>query len=768
MRTAHLLSLLLLVGPASASRPVGTASPWVAASGPRLLVGALSGPQPGVPAEEVARRYLEGLRRQGLPWVPQELGPAQGSAVGPGQVLRWPQQHRGLPVRGGELSVRVTADGRIVRLVREVLEAAALVALDPRPQVPAEAAMQAVAALERGTVGPPALEIDQETGRPVWAVPCLDGARLENAIYLVDAHTGQLLRRIEQLRFADWFRVFRPSPAVRSEPERALLPGGGLFSPLAHMPRWLTGQLLRATSCIDEGTSRPVPGLSGSVHLCVPRQLAAADAEGNYDAFEPLVGDRDGRCPHRDDAQPNRFAEAHMYWHAAAIYDRFRQLYAGLGQADVRLRISTGANPQPLGMVANLCIPDTDHPGDVTRPLRPLDNAFFSPGGQGGFNEVLTGQQGDALGFGMGTRAAFALDGDVIYHEFTHAVVHSRGRLTAQIVEDDHGLSTDPGAINEALADYFSSALAGDGAVGEYAGRNFSLAGGLRNLDNRDHCSDDRIGQIHHDSQSFSGALWQARRHVASPPEQGGAAARRRDVFDQAVLAALEGSGPRPSMTEMAELVLQEVALRADQLGPAAQAQVEAAFVAHGILPACDRVIRGMRPKPLLCLDGIEGRGGRTRRAGHVQWRIEVPATADGLLVELEASSGGCAGPGLFRMPPPPLLQLAVAAGEAPIRWQRDEGSYDELVMLEQEGPRWRGQVPVRPGVYHVMVVNAGGSAIGRNIRFSLRCQGAGRCQEAGEAPGCGCRMGGVSGGPSGAWLVAVGMLGLRRRRRPV
>lgn len=773
------LSLPLMVPLATAAAPAGAKLP---AARPRLLLAPLGdAAEPPTAAArtpvEAGRLALAELRRRpGL--LPAELAAPEVIPVGEGHLLRYAQTHRGVPVLGGEVSLRLDARGRVLRLVRDVLDEDRLP--DVTPRLTAEAARRAVEALGRGAALEPELQIDLESGRLVWVVPSLDLRRLENAHYLVDAARGEVLRRIERLRFADRFRVYRPNPVVSPAPESLSLPGGagGPFTPDPATPRQLTSKLLRALNCIDDGTTRDVPGLGSAVHLCAARPTAVADGDGNFDGLQPLVNDADGVCPTAKDGNLNAFAEAHMYFHAATAYDRFRRLFQALGRADFKLRVSTGADPQPLPMIVNLCMPDFSNPGDTRRGLQQLDNAFFSPGGTGGLNQVLTGVSTDSLGFGMGRKANFALDGDVIYHEFTHAVVFSRGRLMFSVIEDDYGQNTDPGAMNEGLADYFSSSITGDPRVGEYASRNLTGAGNIRDLDNQDRCAEQRVGQVHEDSKAFSGALWQARLAVAGEPDAPAPAAGRRDAFDQAVLAALDGSGSRPTMTDVAKLVVQEVAQRAAQLGEGAEQKATEAFTAHGVLPECNRVIRRLDAKPLLCIDGTESRSGRKLMTGHVQWRVEVPGGVDTLKIGLRTFNGGCSGNPFGPEPPDPKLQLAVRAADEPLTWQRDDGNQDQLLSLRQSGSNWSGQVAVKPGVYHVMIVNAGGSAVGQDIRLALSCQAPEGCQAPEppkvtpmDAEGCGCRVGGRSSSDLGAGLggalgllAALGLL-LRRRR---
>ena len=48
------------------------------------------------------------------------------------------------------------------------------------------------------------------------------------------------------------------------------------------------------------------------------------------------------------------------------------------------------------------------------------------------------------IAFGMGAKANYTMDADVIYHEFTHAVISTRNRLVGSVGMDSYGLNDDP------------------------------------------------------------------------------------------------------------------------------------------------------------------------------------------------------------------------------------------------------------------------------------------------------------------------------------
>lgn len=117
----------------------------------------------------------------------------------------------------------------------------------------------------------------------------------------------------------------------------------------------------------------------------------------------------------------------------------------------------------------------------------------------------------------------YALDTDVLYHEYTHAVV---GKVSPSLAGAYH--EPEPGGINEAVADYFSSTVQNDPVLGEYA----ALATGdtyIRDLRSRNHYPEEvwakgsvKSGsltypdvrlypEVHQTGEVFGPALWDLR-----------------------------------------------------------------------------------------------------------------------------------------------------------------------------------------------------------------------------------------------------------------
>lgn len=763
---ATLFLLSLLAAPADAAAPAGNVEVFG-----NLWLGPLSPPAPG-PAggpAEIALRFLRDLWQKdpGLVPAPDSLSAPEVVPLGNGHAVRLRQVYRGVPVLGSAIVLRLGPDGQVLRLVRDVLPPEALQALDLTPALAADDARDLVRSRSgSGGVHEPVLHIDLQSGRLVWAVLSIDLSRLdqpENALYLIDAQRGRLLRRMERIQTFDNVRVYHYNPIEEKVP--AVLPIPADFSPAMAAPRTLTSGLLQAFSCLDEQTTRPIQGKLQ--HACVPRQLAVASGSNDFDSYNPLALAADGKCPLFSDTNRNEFGEAHMYYHAAIAYGRFRSHLAALGRPDFKLLISTGAAPQPFPLEVSVCQPEAGFTTDVRRRLVALNNALYSPAGLVTSLKDYAGQSTDhdVIAFGMGPKSSYAMDADVVYHEFTHAAQASLGHLNLSYGDDGYGRSTDPGALNEALADYFSSTLTGDPGVGEYAGLNFGTSIlGVRRLDNQDRCAEGRVGEIHLDSTPFSGALWQARTAIAGDPmDQSMPASTLRNLFDQAVLAALLGLHDFPSMTAYAKVLRQEVQLRAG-LGADADAKLTRAMTDHGVLPLCDRVIRDLAPKPTLCMPGVDVDGNYMIMPGWVQWRVDVPASADTIDLKFQtARIGPCP---VNSVRDEPQLKLAVRRGETPVTWKMDEGSYDQLLDIDSTGTNWEKKLKAAPGTYHLMIVNKGGSIVGRNIAFTTLCENTMGCSAAadlGGGAGGGADLGGAEdlrqpgGHPAGGCDIGAG-----------
>jgi hypothetical protein len=335
---------------------------------------------------------------------------------------------------------------------------------------------------------------------------------------IVDAQTGEILEARD-------IRVFAEAQVYESNPKKS----PDLVTrtlPMKPTGDFLTNDFVEAHNCIDKKTVKTLDvGISFDVHVCDLDQVAKADPKGNF-VFGPI--DDPANAASKTDA----FSEVSIYFHTTKAYTFFRDL-----QGDPDAQVVTD---KPLRAISNLQMPkgllqgQIATAGDPEKPLEPFQNAFFAPaaGGLGAVFAQLYGFDAGALWFGQGPKRDFSYDGDVVYHEFTHAVVDDTLKLRAWHT-DEFGAVDAPGAMNEGLADYFSCAITGDPDVGEYASSDLgSNTGVIRTLKNQDTCAN-LVGEVHADSTAFSGGLWDAR---SSLPEAD------RAKFDKSLYKAMRQS----------------------------------------------------------------------------------------------------------------------------------------------------------------------------------------------------------------------------------
>jgi hypothetical protein len=763
MRT---LSALLASVAATAAAAVVVGGAATAAATPRMEAGVLSAPS-RAPAATIAASYLA---KTNVPAA--ELGKAEVAPVGDGVVVRYRQRHAGLPVIGGGVVVRIDGRGQVRRVASSLVDVGAL---DVRPRVAAAVAISSVRAAGARVAGDAQSVLaiaGNAAGGPrlVYAVrfPPLPQL-LENAIYFVDARDGKLLQRLDLIRYGGLARIFQKNP-VETQGVTSTQAFPDPFTPTdTTNGGTLTSALIAGYDCVDKGEMKPVNmgGFNANVHICSVTQEAKGGATFDYTTYmpltEPLTAPDDG-CPGKNGQALDEFSEQHMYWHVANTYAYFRSLFATLGDPDFKLRI-TKDMAKPLPVAVNLCTINLST-FDVSGPLVPFNNAFFSPGAGNPISDLLIGGQ-DSIMFGQGPAVDFAYDADVISHEFTHAVIDTLGKLNPPGFEDAQGLTDDPGAMNEGLADYFSSALGGDPLVGEYGGKNIpgsgAAEGAVRDLTNKDLCADDRWGEVHQDSQAFSAALWSARVTVTGDPKSAGYDAAKGKTFDTAVLAAIQSFPDTVDMPAAATAIANEVGMRFDA---AAQKAVQDAFAAHKLYPTCERVITwtGSNNKNVLFLDGTGSTNapmGAAKVPGYVQFKIDVPAGADSIhaTAALQQQSSVFGGSG------DPALELIVGPAGQPIVWTVGGDTGNQAMSAPFSGTT--GTVTatltgLMPGPQYVMIINGGSSVIGRNIGFATDCSlGPGNCvppdmaMGGGNGGGCKCDVGGR--GPLGGIYVLFG-----------
>ncbi len=176
------------------------------------------------------------------------------------------------------------------------------------------------------------------------------------------------------------------------------------------------------------------------------------------------------------------FAEQNLYYHINQIHDYFKNNFGYSGR------------DQALSVIVH-----------YPKNGRAMDNAYYDP-----TCDCIA--VGDGTGVANGGNNDLARDAEVIYHEYTHAVIDTITLLGVR--ENDYGA-----AMNEAYADYFACTLFNDPHVGEWSvGSN----DGLRNLDISNKYPDDILNpstnqlEAHYTGQIWGGALWDLRNALGS------------------------------------------------------------------------------------------------------------------------------------------------------------------------------------------------------------------------------------------------------------
>jgi hypothetical protein len=750
------------------------------AGAPWLYVGARRAAGAGASALAADRVTLVSLARAAVARTPSgaraALAPTTTARFGDGDaIVRFEQTHQGLPVIGRGAAVRLSASGD-----------ALLTAIDVERDLPASVtprvSARAAAAAASGVSALGATEADAHLvvwplrsggARLAWAVLPLVPAGLPTAPrVIVDATDGRILEARDTAVFAK-ANVYRFNPTKTPNLELVDLP-------IQPDGATLTNPFVSSTNCIDQKTVKPISfgGFKTSVHVCDLVQTAAPDGSGDF-VYDPADD------PGSDAARSDTFSEVSMYYHASKAYEFFRGLQ---GVPDAQVVVD-----KPLPVIANLQIPAGITSGNIAlaadpnTALEPFSNAFFSPavGGLGELFEQLYGMKSGALWFGQGPQRDYSYDGDVVYHEFTHAVVDHTLKLGAWHL-DARGAIDAPAAMNEGLADYFSSAITGDPDVGEYASKDLAAgASVIRSLANTAKCPTDVIGEPHADSTLFSGALWDARQALGEAD---------RPKFDAALYKAMRSS-PGDGDLGYDDLAKLFGATLATDLPAGAQA-LDAAMTTRGVLPSCDRVVDvGQGVKAVdrsldgFASPGLQSLGVSDLAPGILQVHVRLADGATGqITLSFLVRDTGAGAAGLLGGGGTPYTPVVLAKFGQPITWS-DQVKHDaDAKVSATQGARYTATIDVPEGATdaYLQIANAGDTdGVYDDVTAELVPRAAETPGDDEPAPpadaaaapaddsGCACATpGGRSPAGSSGGLAALGLAGAlavaagRRRRR--
>lgn len=725
--------------------------------------------------ERAARRVLDDQveASRGLSLV---AGRAAALATGD-RVVKLRQVHMGLPVvhRGAAVTFR----GASARLVSARLETD--LPSDVTPQI-GEAAAADIAAKRTGLAvakGQIALALwpTPEGVKLAWATgaEAIPGVPYQ-PVTVIDAKTGEIIYVYNAIKELDLSKVYPSNPVKSPDLADVTLPVGAGETALQN-------ELVQSLNCIDQKTVKKVNimGFALDVHTCDLLQTAVPDANGDYFI-----------APGADDDPEDAFSEISMFHHVNKAYALFRGW-------DPALNVNGGA---AIPTVSNLRIPqgfdtfDLNKIKDPNLPLQPFQNAFFSPANP--IFSAVFGLNGSAMWFGQGPVNDYSYDGDVVYHEFTHAVVEATVQLVGTPHMDEYGTSFSPGGMNEGLADYFSSAITGDGDVGEYASQDFFPGStAIRSLTNPDACPGDIGGEVHQDATLFSGSIWDVRVTLEASDQA---------KLDQAVFAAMNAAPTGDlSYEDMAALIIEQAKTIVGD--PAAQALSEA-FTKRGLLPRCTRILEFTGttlkgPKDLYDLwfaPGTQTTGAKNQAGkwtpGVVQVHYALPANTVKLDVEIEEvkiNTGGGFGGGTPFTP-----KFLVRFGKEPIQFTyKPTNTTEDVLAIDATpaGSTYTATVDVPAGTTDVYVmVGSIGDTDGAYTDFTMSATvgeppgtgGAGGTGAGGaggaeggaggtggdgndvSVEGCGCSTpgGGAPEGAAFAAFAALGLIAARRRRR--
>ncbi len=470
--------------------------------GSLLARGFALGPYAGSPAQAAQAFLAQHGQALGLPEVTLE---AYGSSAWRDRTrVQLRQLHLGVPVAGAQVVVTLDGSQRVV-MVSAKLEPGLWV--DAEPSLAAEQAVaHAVLAVPDELAVPPRSKLvvlpDASGGRLVYRVdlwPVQPGAHWRVS---VDAHSGEIITA-RDMRQQAMAQVYEHNPANSGLVE-VELPGLELGATT------LSSELAQVYTMVYDGD---VDSLA---------QTAIADEAGDF-FYEP-----DDEVDIYDDP----FSEVNAYWQVSDIKQWFAADHGHSWGGAVTL--TTNYRDSATGR---------------------YDNAYFTKDWNGDYIIVL----------GQGT-IDLAYDADVIQHEFGHGIVDDLCDINAEldypISFDQYGLHSAAHAVNEGMADYWSSTFQGDACSAEYFGSAFGQAC-LRDLDNDRKTPDDLLGEAHEDGMIVGGTLWAVRQAVGVP------------LADDIIYGALGSLSSAPTFLEYATAVDEHAAALADT-GELDQADLDA------------------------------------------------------------------------------------------------------------------------------------------------------------------------------------------------
>ncbi len=799
-----------------------------------VQAGVRSQPLPGRLPDAV---WAHALRMRGELGLPTSSTLARPVAFGTrfGASFHMQQVVDGIEVEGAKVIVTVDRDRRVVQVTSSVASYERAVS-DWRfsSDEALEIASMSIPLSMRTADGRPYGGTRQKmfprgeevrSGYLVW-VPTVDVR--DNWYVAVDASTGEVLWRRNRVFNADEADVYARSPGG--------LDAGVGVAPvqrvtLGHLETdreggFLVGTQIQSLNCCPNENCSTAAGakpkrVTGTLNLggrnapydlvvCDRRPLATHDPLVNpagsyvYAPVDPSVSPYTGENAHQlEPSDSDPFVEVNAFHHVNGVYDFLRDLSTAAGPLFPGENIpGFQMRDEKLGkkpaVWTNVTIPNLSEAqinllfsGTArTDNLMRMDNAAFMP--KENFDQLFVPELAmdvDALMIFQGTTADFGYDAPVLWHEFGHGAIYSTAKFESFTLDERSG-NNEGGALHEGIADFIAGIYGGSSTIGEYVGpRVATIAGGsegaLRDMANTFACPDVLWGEVHQDSQHFSGALWEARAMLSEGIDNG-------ETFDAAFYAALVSMTPATDFEQAAAVIANHVALAFTTV-PDAKEKITTIFKNRGVAE-CSKVLDVTGSTEKRRWYGIGG----TQQAGlsqgqlvpgPYQFKISVPEGASSVTVTGQWQSSNPFGG-------QPAVKLLAKSG-SPITFTRAGASltHDADVTANATGSlsaRANIEVPCGGELYFTLA-SAGPSGdviqdLGFSFQKSANCSGAdagtqgpdaGTGQvDAGTDPtvadagsndpgtvapgGCGC----TSVEPLAAAFGLLALAGLARRRR--
>jgi len=511
--------------------------------------------------------------------------------------------------------------------------------------------------------------------RPVFVVYPRSQHPLERYQVVVDGLTGAVLSSHNRVVFESDYacgNVFDPTPGGTLEPGDAVetvLPYAW-----ADEDGHLKGSYIEIFNCCtrvgcddyaeesrEQGSVANPIGIGADpiyfdIVSCDEHPKAtASDGRFLYEPIDPPPGH-----PDYDLALADDFAETAVYWTAQGLLTYIRQI----GDPDFLLRSHGGTPEAPargFHTAVNMVVPDfqqaydqiipapfgpgrgsEDNPLVINEYMRIANAAYvpaLTPGTQPLPIEIFNRDFDSVIMF-QGEVRDFGYDGDIVYHEMTHAVVGSTAELGMHAL-DEQGSLASPGALNEGYADYFAASLSNDSVTGEYGAHTAGEEGGIRDAENERICPDHLTGEVHDDSWPWSGALWDLRNIFVAPDCE-------RERFDAAIYDAMVGLPPRATFDDASEATALALAQTYGRDGGAYQI-ARCIFEQRGML-GCERVVRILTVDdqggtsssrwPILNIPSA-GEVGASAAPSQLQFRVDVPKGTTHIVFSWQEGAGG-------------------------------------------------------------------------------------------------------------------------------